>query len=167
MNKILSKINVVIYTIFLAAAIFFVLSFYIPNLDHSIEIYKNRIDARVFPQILLGGIMIFSMIIVYIEYRKSRTIKIEKGNILFFGDSKTRKRLLSNFMLVFVFAILFNNLGAFPSIFIFVFFYLWIWGIRRLTLLILVPTFVDLGVYLIFYNLLSVRLPKGIFKIFF
>lgn len=161
----MNKDSAVIIVLFLVAVVFFGLSFYIPTLDQSIEIYQNRLGARFFPQFLLCGIMILSLIVIYIDYRKSKNNKSTKGSRLF--SPEVKKRILSIFILVLGFGVIFDWLGAFLSIFIFVFFYLWNWGIKKLHILILTPTCVALGIYLVFTKLLSVRLPLGIFETLF
>ncbi|MFZ7120122.1 MAG: tripartite tricarboxylate transporter TctB family protein [Eubacteriaceae bacterium] len=164
MNKIFDKTSIVLIAIFIVATIFFWLSFHIPVLDHAIPMYKNRIDAGVFPKVLTGLIMVLSIIVIYLDYKTAKSGKLKKNDIVFFKDSETRNRIIANFVLVFLSAIFFNVLGAFLTIFFFVLIYLWIWGIRKLSLLLLTPLFVDLGIYVIFYRLLSVRLPKGILE---
>lgn len=166
----MDKDNIIIITILVISVIFFGLSFYIPTLDNTIPIYRYELGARIFPQIVLMGIIILSMVILYKNYKNHKSVKEKKSSAALNqvrGIKKDHSYNFNIFLLVILFSALFNWLGAFASMFLFVFFYIWNKGIRKISTLILTPTGVVLSVYLIFYKLLSVRLPKGIFSRFF
>lgn len=166
----LDKDNIIILTILIISVIFFGLSFYIPTLDNTIPIYRYELGARIFPQIVLMGIIILSMVIIYKNYKIHKSAQEKRGSDSLYQVQKNKRDRSYNiniFLLVILFSALFNWLGAFASMFLFVFFYIWNKGMRKISTLILTPTGVVLSVYLIFYRLLSVRLPKGIFSRFF
>jgi len=147
------KIIIILYI--LITVFLFIATFWVPTLSAG----KSQLSPRFFPQVILLCIIFLNIIWLY------QVIKDPEANVVFKKISKEKKiRLTKTIIISLIFGILFNWLGAIPAILLFVLGFFWAWNIRKPLILILFPVVISLGVYLIFYKLLSVRLPMGIFK---
>ncbi|MBW1700296.1 MAG: tripartite tricarboxylate transporter TctB family protein [Deltaproteobacteria bacterium] len=150
--------NIHIPVIFIACAVFFfVVSFWIPT----VEFEASQISPRFFPQMLLSTIVLLNILLIFQSRKKkegrlSTKEPVHAHTIRFFGTITA----------VILFVILFNWVGAYFAIFLFMLGFLFIWEVRNPLTLILTPFLTSLGVYLVFHKLLEVRLPKGIFGSF-
>ncbi|HKL12083.1 MAG TPA: tripartite tricarboxylate transporter TctB family protein [Halanaerobiales bacterium] len=116
----------------------------------------NRLGPRFFPRLILGLIILFNAVLAYQSYRYPEEQKeVEKI------PEDRRKRFIGTTILGVLTGVAFTILGGFTTIFLFVFAFLIVWKQRDLKVLILTPIFITLGAYLLFYELLSVRMPKG------
>lgn len=150
-----SNLKIIIIIYILIAVFLFITSFWIQTLSAG----KTQLSPRFFPQIILSCIIFLNIIWLY------QVIKVPEANVVFKKVSKEKKiRLTKTIIISLIFGILFNWLGAIPAILLCVLGFFWAWNIRKPVILILFPVGISLGVYLIFYKLLSVRLPMGIFK---
>jgi len=150
-----SNLKIIIILYILIAVFLFIATFWIPTLSTG----KSQLSPRFFPQVILLCIIFLNIIWLY------QVIKDAEANVVFKKISKEKKiRLTKTIIISLIFGILFNWLGAIPAILLFVLGFFWAWNIRKPIILILFPVVISLGVYLIFYKLLSVRLPMGIFK---
>jgi hypothetical protein len=150
-----SNLKIIIISYILIAVFLFIATFWISTISAG----KNQLSPRFFPQVILSCIIFLNIIWLY------QVIKDPEANVVFKKVSKEKKiRLTKTIIISLVFGILFNWLGAIPAILLCVLGFFWAWDIRKPVILILFPVGISLGVYLIFYKLLSVRLPMGIFK---
>lgn len=146
------KFAIILYI--LIAIFLFITTFWIPVLD----IYRNKFGPSFFPQVILLAIIFLNIIWLY------QVIKQPETNIPYNKVSKEIKiRFVKTIIISLLFGILFSWIGGIAAIFLFVLSFFWVWNIRKPAILILFPIIISLGVYLIFYKFLSVRLPKGIF----
>lgn len=122
----------------------------------------NRLGPRFFPRLMLGFIIFFNLVLAYQSYRypeeqkKVKPIPKDKQN-----------RFIGTAVLGVVTGLFFNYLGGFTTIFLFVFLFLLVWNQKRIKVLLLTPILVTAGAYLLFHELLSVRMPKGIIDALF
>ncbi len=122
----------------------------------------NRLGPRFFPRLILLLIVMFNLILAYQAYRYPE----EQKKVKKVPDEK-RKRFIGTIVISVLVGFSFTLLGGFTTIFFFVLSFLIIWGQRKLKVLFLTPTLVTLGAFLLFYKLLSVRMPKGIIDALF
>ncbi|RCW41995.1 MULTISPECIES: tripartite tricarboxylate transporter TctB family protein [unclassified Halanaerobium] len=122
----------------------------------------NRLGPRFFPRLMLGLIIFFNLVLAYQSYRypeeqkKVKPIPKDKQN-----------RFIGTAVLGVLTGFSFNYLGGFTAIFLFVLLFLIIWNQKRIKVLVLTPILVTAGAYLLFHELLSVRMPKGIIDALF
>ncbi|MGM0603267.1 MAG: tripartite tricarboxylate transporter TctB family protein [Bacillota bacterium] len=144
--------------IILIAALLFISTYFIQVSGEQ----GNRLGPRFFPRLMLVIIISFNLILAYQAYRypeeqkKVKPIPKDKQN-----------RFIGTAILGILTGLSFDFLGGFTTIFLFVFLFLIVWNQRRIKVLILTPILITSGAYLLFHELLSVRMPKGIIDAIF
>lgn len=143
----------------IAAIVFIIVCLLLFGATFSIRVsgeQGNRLGPRFFPRLILGLIILFNLILAYQSYRYPDEQKeVEKI------PEDRKKRFIGTTILGILTGFSFNILGGFTTIFLFVLAFLLVWNQRRIKVLLLTPIFITLAAYLLFYELLSVRMPKG------
>ncbi len=117
--------------------------------------------AGFYPKYLL--ILAFTLTIlllvkaILVMKNKRTAEKVEK--VSFAGHMKY---VLFVILITVIYLFLINYLGYAISTFFYIFFLMWILGVRTIGMLILVPLLTTTALYLMFNHLLMVLLPKGI-----
>ena len=131
-------------------------------LGFSYEIPAKTADGgplgpRFFPQLLLIILFVLNGINLIFSFRKGGA---NIQTIMTFEPARS-KRFLLTVLATLLFGLLFCLVNGYLAIFVFVCVFLWIWETRRVITLVVTPILTTLGVYLLFHELLNVRLPKG------
>ena len=118
------------------------------------------IGPSYFPNILAGGLLVFSLFLVG---RALFGFSRASGERLGFKiKDKGTFRLVLSILIAILFTATLDPLGFIPDCLLAMIFYLLLLGVRKRIFLILVPPGVTAAVYLVFEKFLSISLPTGI-----
>lgn len=140
--------------IFIVGALFFLASTYSIKETHLVG---SGVGPRFFPRLTLISIIFTSVLLAFNALRNPEKQKETK-----ISSPKEKKRLLGVLILSLLLGFSFSWIGGYTTIFLYVLFFLLIWGQRNLKTVLLTPMLVTLSIYLLFYQLLSVRMPRGL-----
>lgn len=130
------------------------------------EVKGSYVQPATFPQIMIVGLIIFSVILVIQSLWKLSTMKEEDPlavpaeSINFVKDKSIAAALLV-ILLCIVFVALFQPAGYVISSFLLSMVIMFLIGKRNWVQMVLVSLLVPLGMWLVFYKLLSVNIPMG------
>lgn len=140
---------------------------------YSLAYYLNTRDlsyeALLFPKILLWGILVFGILSLKdcVSFTRTENIKEvdqaeekEKGGV----PERITKKWLKFIAAIIVAVALFEHLGALVTMFVFILVSMYMAGVRRKLILVLVPLFTVLFIYFVFQVWLAVALPSGVLR---
>lgn len=130
------------------------------------EVKGSYVQPSTFPQIMIVGLEIFSVILLIQSVYKLMTMKendplaAPTGTLNFVTDKGVRGALAVIVLCVF-FVAAFKTLGYVLCSFIISIIIMYIIGKRKWSQMILVSVLVPLGMWFIFYKVLTVNIPMG------
>jgi hypothetical protein len=138
---------------------------------YSIAYYLDTRDlsyeALLFPKILLLGILVFGILSLKDCISFTRTENAKKADQAEEnGEAPERitKKWLKFIAAIIVVVALFEHLGGLVTMFVFILVSMYMAGVRRKLILVLVPLFTVLFIYFVFQVWLSVALPLGVLR---
>lgn len=160
-TKTLAFANLIGALVFLAGGIWALIQTY------GFQEAKNAaVQPSVFPQIMIYGLLIFSVILVIQSVYKLMTMKEDDllaapaGSINFIKDKGVQAALLVIVLCV-AFVALFNILGYVICGAVISMVIMFVIGKRNWVQMILISILVPLAMYIVFYKVLTVNIPMG------
>ena len=133
-----------------------------------IKTAKNAsVQPSTFPRIMIIGMAVFTAILLIQSILKLSNMKAddplaEKAESINFVKDKGVLAALFVIVLCIFYVMLFKSLGYVVVSFVLSGVIMWLIGVRKPVQLVLIAVLVPLGMWLVFYKLLSVNIPMGV-----
>lgn len=135
---------------------------------NNIKTAKNAaVQPTTFPRIMIIGMAVFTVILLVQSILKLINMKAddplaEKADTINFVKDKGVLAAVFVIALCALYVMLFKSLGYVVVSFLLSGIIMWLIGVRKPVQLILIAVLVPLGIWLVFYKMLSVNIPMGI-----